>query len=76
MYKRQIHTQQEGFQIVGKQEIKSGSVKTYGDHRIAMTAVIAALVGGKDITPDNTDCIKDSYPSFFSDLQSIGVDSP
>ena len=71
-----IHTQQEGFQIVGKQEIKSGSVKTYGDHRIAMTAVIAALVGGKDITPDNTDCIKDSYPSFFSDLQSIGVDSP
>ena len=71
-----IYTQQEGFQIVGKQEIKSGSVKTYGDHRIAMTAVIAALVGGKDITLDNTDCIKDSYPSFFSDLQSIGVDSP
>ena len=70
-----IEISEDGFKITGPQEIKSGIVKTYGDHRIAMTAVISALIANKEIKPDDTDCIKDSYPSFFNDLQSIGVDS-
>ena len=30
-----------------------------------MTAIIANIALGKKILPDNTDCIKDSYPTFF-----------
>ena len=70
-----IEIYEDGFKITGPQEIKSGIVKTYGDHRIAMTAIIAAIVANKEIKPDNIGCIEDSYPSFFNDLQSIGVDS-
>ena len=70
-----IEIYEDGFKIIGPQEIKSGIVKSYGDHRIAMTAIIAAIVANKEIKPDNIGCIEDSYPSFFNDLQSIGVDS-
>ncbi|MGN1247840.1 MAG: glycosyltransferase, partial [Paludibacteraceae bacterium] len=39
--------------------------KTYGDHRIAM-ALLAA-----DLPCDNTDCIKKSYPTFLTQLNTL-----
>ena len=71
----EVETSGDGFVINGPQEIQSGQIETYGDHRIAMVAVIASLISEKDIQPDNIECINDSYPSFFSDLKSIGLDS-
>ena len=71
----EVETSDDGFVINGPQEIQSGQIETYGDHRIAMVAVIASLISEKDIQPDNIECINDSYPSFFSDLKSIGLDS-
>ena len=41
--------------------------KTYGDHRIAM-ALLAA-----DLSCDNTDCIKKSYPTFLSQLNTLNT---
>ena len=41
--------------------------KTYGDHRIAM-ALLAA-----DLPCDNTDCIKKSYPTFLSQLNTLNT---
>jgi len=71
----EVEISDDGFKINGPQEIQSGQITTYGDHRIAMVAVIASLISEKDIQPDNIECISDSYPSFFSDLKSIGLDS-
>ena len=48
-------------------------LKLFEDHRIAMTGVIANLAINDGIKPDNIDCISDSYPSFFSDLEKIGA---
>jgi len=34
--------------------------------------VIAGIVGKKDLVVEDIDCIKISYPDFFSDLEKIG----
>ncbi len=69
----EINTYQDGFEIKGKQNLKSGNVDTFNDHRIAMTAVVANICLNSGIKADNIECINDSYPSFFDDLIKIGA---
>ena len=38
-----------------------------------MTGVVANLCINSEIKIDNIDCISDSYPSFFSDLEKVGA---
>ena len=52
--------------------LDEGHINTEDDHRVAMTSIIANIALGKKILPDNIDCIKDSYPTFFHDIESIG----
>ncbi len=47
-------------------------LSSHGDHRIAMAlAVLCTLTGG---TIEGAEAVKKSYPSFFSDLSSLGVE--
>ena len=70
----QIDTNSSGFKISGIQKFHGGVIKTEEDHRIAMTGVVANLCINSEIKIDNIDCISDSYPSFFSDLEKIGAE--
>ena len=69
-----IEVYDDGFEITGIQDLQDGFIKTFDDHRIAMTAIIANIALGKKIIPDNNECIKDSYPSFFEDLKELGAE--
>lgn len=68
----EITMYEDGFEIKGVQDLDEGHINTEDDHRVAMTSIIANIVLGKKILPDNTECIKDSYPTFFLDIESIG----
>ena len=46
-----------------------GIIDSFGDHRIAMSFIIAGLVSRKPITVTNTDNINTSFPDFFSILR-------
>ena len=70
----QINTNSNGYKISGIQELQGGIIKTEEDHRIAMTGVVANICINSEIKIDNIDCISDSYPSFFSDLEKIGAE--
>ena len=69
-----IEVYDDGFEITGIQDLQDGFIKTFDDHRIAMTAIIANITLGKKIIPDNKECIKDSYPSFFKDIKELGAE--
>lgn len=58
--------------IVEKSEIQGCEVLSYNDHRIAMSLAIAALNANSTILINNSECVKKSYPNFFSDLKIIG----
>lgn len=61
----QMEELEDGLIIEGPQSIQSGSVQGFGDHRIIMTAVIAALVSGKTIIIDDPMAVSTSFPSFW-----------
>jgi len=61
----------DGFSIVGPQNINSGTVITKGDHRIAMAFTIAKLVSKGTILIDNPECASVSFPGFYDLLASI-----
>ncbi|WP_303973033.1 3-phosphoshikimate 1-carboxyvinyltransferase [Streptococcus merionis] len=62
----------DGMIIDGKTELHGARIDTFGDHRIGMMAAIAALiVKSGEVELDRAEAINTSYPSFFSDLESL-----
>ncbi len=62
----------DGLVIDGGNPLKGGTVDSYGDHRIAMAAAIAALTTENGVTIRNAGCIDKSYPSFYKDFAHVG----
>ena len=61
----------DGFIIKGPTPLKAAKIKTYNDHRIAMTFAIAGLISNEDIELDNPDCVSISFPDFFQQLKRL-----
>lgn len=62
----------DGMIIEGKTSLHGARVNTQGDHRIGMmTAIAALLVETGEVELDRAEAINTSYPSFFSDLESL-----
>ena len=66
-----ITATEDGMIINGGKPLKGALIKTYLDHRIAMSFAIAGLVADGETTFDNEDCCCISYPDFFKTLSSI-----
>jgi len=58
----------DGYEIVGG-ELKSATINSYGDHRVAMSFAIAGILCGMKI--EDTACIDTSFPNFFDILKNI-----
>ena len=59
---------EDGYSVIGG-ELKSAKIDSDGDHRIAMSFIIAGLRCGMEVT--DLDCINTSFPNFFELLQKI-----
>ena len=55
-----------GGKITGGVEVES-----YGDHRMAMTLAVAALLSDREITIKGAECVSKSYPDFFETLSML-----
>ncbi len=61
----------EGFTVTGGGQFQSSQFDSHGDHRIAMSMSIAALLAKTPSTILNTDCINTSFPFFHQKLASL-----
>lgn len=52
--------------------LTGGTVDAVNDHRIAMSAAIAATVCKKDVTILGAECVKKSYPRFWEEYARLG----
>ncbi len=59
---------EDGYEIIGA-EIKSATINSHGDHRIAMSFAIAGLCSKMSI--EDTECIDTSFPNFLDILSKI-----
>jgi len=67
----EVNESDDGMDITGVEKLGGGKVKSFGDHRIAMSLSIAALASANDITVDDTECVATSFPSFFPLLEKV-----
>lgn len=56
---------------VRRSTIQGGLVDSCGDHRIAMSAAIAALTSTGPVTIAGAEAVNKSYPRFWTDLESL-----
>ncbi len=47
------------------------TIDTYNDHRIAMSAAVAATVADAPVAIENPSCVAKSYPDFFKQLAAL-----
>lgn len=59
---------EDGYTITGG-TLKAAQVDSYGDHRIAMSFIIAGLLAGMEVS--DVDCIQTSFPNFFELIEQI-----
>lgn len=52
--------------------LTGGTVDSFGDHRIAMAAAVAATAASAPLTILGAECVKKSYPLFWEDYISLG----
>ena len=65
---------EDGMIIQGKSQLNGATINTQGDHRIGMTAAVAALlVADGEVILERSEAIQTSYPSFFEDLSHLLV---
>lgn len=54
--------------------MSGGEIDSFGDHRIAMTALIASACSKTDILVHNTENIDTSFPNFVETMNHLGMD--
>jgi 3-phosphoshikimate 1-carboxyvinyltransferase len=61
----------ENIVIEGAKKLKGAKVRSFSDHRTAMSMVIAGLTASGITSVDNLDCINKSFPDFLSLLKPL-----
>jgi 3-phosphoshikimate 1-carboxyvinyltransferase len=66
----------DGMLVEGKPEgpLKAAEVDSLGDHRIAMSAALLALVADGESRIRDVECVGTSFPKFAGTLRALGAD--
>jgi 3-phosphoshikimate 1-carboxyvinyltransferase len=60
--------------VIGPCVLHGAVIDPHNDHRIAMACAVAALGASGETTIKDAECVRKSYPRFFTDLRLLGVD--
>lgn len=63
----------DGLLIKGTGALTGGTADPFKDHRIAMSAAVAASICREPVTIKDAECAGKSYPGFYQDLEQLEV---
>ena len=58
--------------INGTGVLRGGTVDSFGDHRIVMSAAVASCICGEPVLILGAEAVSKSYPEFFRDIRELG----
>ena len=61
----------DGMEITGSAALKACAADSFGDHRIAMSMMVAGLAAKGETTVSDVDCIATSFPGFRELLEGV-----
>lgn len=68
----QIEEKEDGMIVAGNTDLKGAKVTSPpGDHRIAMTLMVASLIARGETTLENADAVSASFPNFLELLEQL-----
>ena len=70
----QIEMGESSLTVEGPCALHGALIDPHNDHRIAMACAVAALGASGETRIQDAECVRKSYPRFFSDLHLLGVD--
>ena len=69
-----VTEQADGMIIEGPTKVSpTKSIRSYGDHRVAMSMSILAIFADQPVCIGNVACVDTSYPEFWEQLSQLGV---
>jgi len=66
-----VEVRPDGFRVSGQQRFRAAELDSFGDHRIAMAAAVAALLAEGESTVAGAEAAAVSYPDFFRTLAGL-----
>ena len=66
-----VEETEDGMVIDGVERLAGCAAESRGDHRIAMSMLVAGLAASGDISVDDTECIATSFPTFIPLLEKV-----
>jgi len=66
-----VEAREDGMRIAGAGGLRGGTVRSHGDHRIAMLGAVAGLASREGAAVEGMDAAAVSYPAFEADLASL-----
>jgi 3-phosphoshikimate 1-carboxyvinyltransferase len=70
----QIFMDEASLTVKGPCALHGAVIDPHNDHRIAMACAVTALGASGETRIRDAECVRKSYPRFFSDLRLLGVD--
>jgi 3-phosphoshikimate 1-carboxyvinyltransferase len=67
-----VEERDNGMTIRGGKRLKGTRIRSFGDHRVAMSMAVAGLASDGGVEIDDASCVDTSFPGFFELLDSIG----
>jgi 3-phosphoshikimate 1-carboxyvinyltransferase len=67
-----ISVNNDGLIVEGGRRLHGATINPHNDHRIAMACAVAASGAEGETTIQSAECIRKSYPQFFTHLKQIG----
>ena len=67
-----VSLNENSFSFIGVGKFNSCKINSFNDHRIAMSASIAAGFAKGPIEIVDSECVEKSYREFYRDLTSLG----
>jgi 3-phosphoshikimate 1-carboxyvinyltransferase len=68
-----VQEAEDGMAVEGVEEFSACRVQSFGDHRIAMSFVVAGLRSRGGIAVEDVDCINTSFPVFFDLMARVAA---
>ena len=70
-----VHAESDGeiLTVEGRGRLTGGCVDAYGDHRLAMSAAVAAVRAREKVDIIGAESVSKSYPAFFEDYESLAT---
>ena len=67
----EIEATEDGFAVTGTGGLRGGTIRSHGDHRLAMLGAVAGLASRDGVEVDGMQAAGVSYPGFGKDLEAL-----